>query len=64
MRAIIIINTGQKLSNLTQAHLDKLGFTVLTAHPSRDGSKLTKKNKADLSLKNVMMPGSDDSKAV
>ncbi|MCD4781841.1 MAG: response regulator [Candidatus Omnitrophica bacterium] len=64
MRKILIIDDDQNLTKLIQAHLNKLGYTVLLAHTSEDGIKLAKKNKPDLILMDVMMPGTDGAESV
>ena len=57
MNKILMIDDDQNLTKLVQNHLNKLGYSVLTANSSETGLNAAKENYPDLILLDIMMPG-------
>jgi two-component system response regulator VicR len=59
MAKILVVDDEREIANLFYDMLTKEGFQVLTATSGQDCLKLAEKEKPDLILLDVMMPGMD-----
>jgi DNA-binding response OmpR family regulator len=58
-QTILIIDDDAKLNRLLEDYLSKFGFRVMTAVRSEDGLKLLSRERPDLVILDVMLPGMD-----
>ena len=57
VKKILVVDDEDDVRNTTKAVLDKEGYKVITAKNSDEGLEKAKKQKPDLILMDIMMPG-------
>ena len=64
MKKILIVDDDRDLSDLTKSVLVRGGYEVLISHDSSMGIDMAKKQKPDLILMDVMLPGMNGAEVV
>ena len=64
MKKILIVDDDRDLSELTQSVLGRAGYEVIISHDSSTGIDMAKKQKPNLILMDVMLPGMNGAEVV
>ena len=64
MKKILIVDDDRDLSELTQSVLKQAGYEVIVSHDSLSGIDMAKKQKPNLILMDVMLPGMNGAEVV